>query len=97
MASLSPSGTALEVFGKAKFSRSGRATVRKWKSYVDITVPGGLTSRSMVHATFQTYRSGVAIAAVRKNYPHAGKAQMSLTKVASTTANTYVGWFVAEY
>ena len=51
----------------------------------------------MVHATLQTYRSGVAIAAVRKNYPRAGKARIYLTKVASTTANTYVGWFVAEY
>ena len=62
-------GTALQVAGKAKFSRSGRATVLKGKSYVDITVTGGLTSRSMVHATLQTYRSGVSIAAVRINYP----------------------------
>jgi hypothetical protein len=90
-------GTALQVAGKAKFSRSGRATVPKGKSYVDITVTGGLTSRSVVHATLQTYRRGVAVAAVRKNYPSAGKARIYLTQVASTTANTYVGWFVAEY
>ena len=90
-------GTALQVAGKAKFSRSGRAAVLKGKSSVDITVTGGLTSHSMVHATLQTYRSGVSIAAVRINYPTAGKARIYLTKVASTTASTYVAWFVAEY
>ena len=90
-------GTALQVAGKAKFSRSGRATVLKGKSYVDVTVTGGMTSHSMVHATLQTYRSGVSIAAVRINYPTAGKARIYLTKVASTTASTYVAWFVAEY
>jgi hypothetical protein len=90
-------GTALQVIGKAKFSRCGRATVLKGRSYVDIAVAGGLTARSMVHATLQTYRAGVAIAAVRTNYPAAGKARIYLTKVASTTSSTYVGWFVAEY
>ena len=58
---------------------------------------GGLASNSVVHATLQTYRSGVAIAAVRLNYPTPGKARIYLTKVASTTSNTYVGWFAAEY
>jgi hypothetical protein len=94
---MATTGTALEVSGKAKFSRSGRATVLKRKAYVDITVAGGLGSRSMIHATLQTYRAGVAIAAVRKNYPRVGKARIYLTKVASTTSSTYVGWFVAEY
>jgi hypothetical protein len=88
---------ALKVEGKAGFSRSGRATVVKGKKYATITVPGGLDSRSVIHATLQTYRAGVAIAAVRRNYPSAGKARIYLTKVASTTKNTYVGWFVAEY
>ena len=78
-------------------TRSGRATVSKGRSYVDITVTGGLTSRSVVIATLQSYRPGVAVAAVRKNYPSAGKARIYLTRVASTTANTYVGWFVAEH
>jgi hypothetical protein len=90
-------GTALQVSGKAMFSRSGRAAVPKGRSYVDITVAGGLTSHSSVLATIQTYRPGVAVAGVRKNYPSAGKARIYLTKVASTTADTYVGWFVAEY
>jgi hypothetical protein len=30
------------------------------------------------------------------NDPASGKARVYLTKVASTTANTPVGWFVAE-
>jgi hypothetical protein len=69
----------------------------KGKSDVDITVAGGLTYRSVIHATLQTYRAGVAIAAVRINYPSTGKARIHLTKVASTTTSTYVGWFVTEY
>ena len=90
-------GTALRVAGKAKFSRSGRASVPKGKTNADITVPGGLAANSVVHATLQTYRAGVAIAAVRTNYPSAGKARIYLTKVASASASTSVGWFVTEY
>lgn len=90
-------GTALRVSGKAKFSRSGRASVAAGHYYVDVTVAGGLAANSVVHATLQTYRPGVAIAAVRTNYPVSGKARIYLTKVASTTAATSVGWFAAEY
>jgi hypothetical protein len=90
-------GAALQVSGKAKFSRSGRANVPANKKYVDVTVAGGLAANTVVHATLQTYRSGVAVAAVRKNYPSTGKARIYLTKVASTTSATAVGWFAAEY
>ncbi len=90
-------GIALQVAGKAKFSRAGRASVPKGKLSADITVAGGLAANSVVSATLQTYRAGVGIAAVRTNYPVAGKARIYLTKVASTTAATSVGWFVAEY
>jgi hypothetical protein len=51
-------GTALRVAGRAKFSRSGKATVLKNKTYTDVTVVGGLTTRSVVNATLQTYRAG---------------------------------------
>lgn len=88
-------GTALRVNGRTRFSRSGRASVPKSRSYIDITVPGGLsTTTSSVLATIQTYRSGVAVAGVRLNYPSAGKARIYLTKIASTTATTPIGWFV---
>jgi len=90
-------GTALQVTGKAKFNRSGKASVLAGKTYVDVTVTGGLASNSVVHATMQTYRSGVGIAAARKNYPTAGKVRIYLTKVASTTASTSIAWLVTEY
>ncbi len=90
-------GVALQVAGKAKFSRCGRASVAKNKTFTDIMVAGGLAANSVVHATLQTYRVGVGVAAVRANYPSAGKARIYLTKVASLTAATPVGWFVAEY
>jgi hypothetical protein len=51
----------------------------------------------MIHATLQTYRSGVAIAAVKITSQGAGKARIYLTNVASPAAVTYVGWFVAEH
>jgi hypothetical protein len=93
----SSNGTALQVDGKAKFARAGRVSVAAGKSHVDIVVGGGLTSTSIVLATLQTYRAGVAVAAVRANYPSAGKARIYLTKVGSTSSGTWVGWFVAEY
>ena len=90
--------TGIRAEGRVVFpDRCGKATVLKTRTYTDITVAGGLTSRSVIHATLQTYRAGVAIAAVRRNYPTKGKARIYLTKVASTTSSTYVGWFVAEY
>jgi hypothetical protein len=93
----SGSGIALQVAGKARFSRSGKASVLAGQMYVDVTVAGGLASNSVVHATLQTYHSGVAIAAARKHYPTTGKVRIYLTKVASTASSTSVGWFVAEY
>jgi hypothetical protein len=93
----SEKGTALEVKGPARFSRSGRVLVPAGRSFADITVPGGLsTSKSVVIATIQTYRPGVAIAGVRLNYPSTGKARIYLTKVASTAATTPVGWLVLD-
>ena len=58
---------------------------------------GSLATNSVVHATLQTYRSGVAIAAARKNYPTTGKVRIYLTKVPSTTSSTSVAWLVTEY
>jgi len=88
-------GTALRVNGRARFSRSGRALVPKGRSYVDITVPGGLSSStSSVLATIQGYSAGAAVAGVRPNYPSTGKARIYLTRIASKTASTPVGWLV---
>ena len=88
-------GMALIVYGRSQFSRSGRALVPKGRSYVDITVPGGLSSTtSSVLATIQGYSSGAAVAGVRPNYPSTGKARIYLTKIVSQTASTPVGWLV---
>jgi hypothetical protein len=90
----SDTGTALEVGGKVKFHRSGKASVAANKSSVDVTVPGGLTSSSFVLATIQMNRTGVYIRGVRPNYPTTGKARIYLNKVASTSTTTPVGWLV---
>ncbi len=91
------SGIGLQVVGKVRLNRSGRANVAPRGSYVDVVVPGGIASNTVITATIQTYRAGVAVAGVRPNYPSAGRARIYLTKVASTTASTPVGWIATEY
>lgn len=91
---LATSGQALVVNGRAIFTRSGRANVPANQSYVDVTIPGGLSSAANVLATIQTYRPGVAVAAVRINFPSSGKVRIYLTKIASTTSATPVAYFV---
>jgi hypothetical protein len=87
-------GTALQVEGKATFSRSGRATVSNGRSYVDVdlTDAGGLAGSPLIVATCQSYRSGTWVAAARKNYPSTGTFRIYLNKTA--TAATYVAWVV---
>jgi hypothetical protein len=92
----SDSGNALHVAGKAKFSRSGIATIGATRTYVDVTVPGGLSSGSAVVATLQIKRGTATVVAARVNYPSAGKARIYLNKVASKTAGTKVAWFVVD-
>jgi hypothetical protein len=94
---VSSSGNALRVAGKARFNRSGRSSVKKGQRSVDVTVPGGISSNTVVHATIQRYRSGVAVAGVRLNYPAPGKVRIYLTKVASSTSSTAVGWIATEF
>jgi len=87
-------GTALQVSGKASFSRSGRATIASGHSYVDVTVAGGLAGTPLCFANLQTFRSGISVAAVRPNYPSAGKLRIYLSK--AVTASTYVAWIVTN-
>lgn len=86
--------TALKVQGKATFTRSGRANVAAGKSYVDVVPADGLGTSANILATLQTHRSGVWVAACRKNYPSTGKVRIYLNKVASATNTTAVAWFV---
>jgi hypothetical protein len=85
-------GNGLVVNGRVRLNRSGSATVAKGKSYVDVTVPGGITDVAIVFATIQAYRAGVSVAGVRKRYPTAGKARIYLNKAVS--AATPVAWMV---
>ena len=85
-------GVALKVEGRATFTRSGRVNVPANASSVDIAVAGGIAATAFVVATLQTHVAGVAIEGVRLNYPSTGKARIYLSKVASTTTTTPVGW-----
>jgi hypothetical protein len=87
-------GLALDVTGRAFFSRSGRSAVAANRTYVDVTVPGGLSASAIVFATLQYSVSGVWVTAARPNYPTSGKVRISLSKVASTTTTIAVAWFV---
>jgi len=88
----SVAGTALDVDGKAKFSRSGRVTVAAGKSYADVTVSGGLTGTPLCFANVMSYRPGIYVRMVRPKHPSASKLRIYLNK--APTASTYVAWLV---
>ena len=57
----SEGGKALQVVGRAYFSRSGKATVTAGHLSVTVTVPGGLSGTPLCFANLRSYRSGVAV------------------------------------
>ena len=87
-------GTALEVAGKARFSRSGRATVAAGKMSVDVDLrkKGGLGGTPLCFANLTTYRSGTFVMAARPNYPGTGWLRIYLNK--AVPSPTYVAWLV---
>ena len=80
--------TALDVRGKVKFSRSGRATIGAGKSSIKITLVG-TSSSSRVFAVLHSNRSGRYVRAV---VPTTGSFTIYLNT--TVTAATYVAWFV---
>ena len=90
----SDSGTALLVLGKTHTSRSGRAAVTAGHKSVTVSVEGGLAGTPLSFANLSSYRPGVAVAAVRPNFPSAGKMRIYLTKV--MTSSTSVSWMVMD-
>jgi hypothetical protein len=80
--------TALNVSGKTKFSRSGRARVLAGGSKRRINM-AGVTTSSYIIATLQTRRTGVYVHAV---VPAAGYFTIYLNKTVSAT--TYIGYLV---
>ncbi len=85
-------GVALAVSGRATFSRSGKVTVPIGVTFIDVTVPGGLTTSAIAFATLQYLRSGVYVMGARPNHPSAGKLRIYLSKALATA--TPVAWFV---
>jgi hypothetical protein len=79
---------ALEVFGKVKFSRSGRNTIGAGRSSIKINVVG-VTSASRIFAVLHSNRSGRYVRAV---VPTSGSFTVYLNT--TVTSATYVAWFV---
>jgi hypothetical protein len=91
-ASAGSAGIALQVQGRATFSRSGRAVVRERST--EVTVPGvDLTADSLVLATVQQAAGG---AAVRAAVPDAGSASIRILLHKAVSMDTVVGWFVVN-
>lgn len=84
----SSANLALEVIGKAKFSRSGRSTIAKGHSSLKVTLAGTSTS-SHVFAVLGSVETGRWIRAV---VPASGSFTIYLNT--TTTASAYVHWFV---
>jgi hypothetical protein len=84
----SSSSPALEVIGKAKFSRSGRTTLAKGKSSLKVTLAGTTTS-SHVFAVLGSVQTGRYVRAV---VPSSGSFTVYLNSAA--TANAFIHWFV---
>jgi len=79
---------ALDVRGKATFSKSGRSTIAAGKSSIKI-YKAGVTFSSLVFAVLRSNRSGRYVRAV---VPTAGSFTIYLN--AAVTSSSYVVWFV---
>jgi len=79
---------ALDVVGKVRFSRSGRASIGAGKSTKIVTL-AGVSSSSRVFAVLHSNRSGRYVRAV---VPTTGSFKIYLNSTVSST--TYVAWFV---
>lgn len=80
--------TALEVLGKVKFSRSGKASMSAAQTSKAVT-KAGVTTSSYVLATLQTRVSGLSILAV---VPGAGKFTIYLNKAPGKTIS--IGYLI---
>jgi len=89
-----PQGTALDVQGTAKFSRSGIALIRAGQK--EVTVRGVLlTSTSIVLATLQQYRSGSGIQ-LRAAIPNPATSSVRIRLTANAPEDSKVGWFIVN-
>jgi hypothetical protein len=79
---------ALNVVGRAKFSRSGRTLIAAGRSYITISL-AGVTSSNLVFANLFTYRAGTWVISAT---PTTGSFTIRLNK--ALTSSAYVVWFV---
>lgn len=84
----SATDVALEVQGKVKFSRSGRATIPTGKSNIKVTL-AGVNSGCRVFAVLHSNRTGRWVQSV---VPVTGSFTIYLNT--TVTSATYVAWFV---
>lgn len=96
----SSNGTALEVNGKAKFSRSGVVTI-SYPSKSAIVTGFPVTSKSLVLAAIQKYLAGVyVVAAVPVLSGSSNSFTIYLNKAPGTSTapkSVTVGWYVVEH
>ena len=93
----SANAIALQVTGKAQFSRSGTATVAGTaaapKNSVRVSLP--ITGKSMMTATLQKFVAGVSVVAAVPNVS-GGYFTIFLNKAVSTSVGP-IAWIVTEH
>jgi hypothetical protein len=84
-------GTALQVLGRASFSRSGRLAIAAGRSSVTKTGVTPLTASSLVLAVLQTNRPGIYVRAV---VPNVAGHSFTVYLNAAVPGTTNVAWFI---
>jgi hypothetical protein len=91
----SNSGTALDVDGKAKFSRSGETSINAGFRKKNVSMRG-LTTRSLVVATIQGRPiRGLHVVSVQV-FPARNRFTIHLSKAVPAGTTATVGWFIAN-
>jgi hypothetical protein len=85
-------GTALQVTGKAVFSRSGKATVKAGATTV-VVKNVALTTDSLVLATLQQVEAGIYVAGV---VPSAANSKFTIYLNQAPTGALKVAWFIVN-
>jgi hypothetical protein len=91
-ASAGTAGTALQVSGVARFSRSGSAVVPAGSSHVTVSNVA-LTTGSLVLATIQQAAPGTAVSSA---VPNLFSSSFVLTLTKAVSVNTKIAWFVVN-
>jgi hypothetical protein len=87
---------ALDVHGKASFTRSGLATIPAGASSIIVGVPGGLTAASHILATLQTRFPSGAQPQIQSAVPDltTGRIRIYLMAAVPAAHTVKIGWLV---